>query len=155
MRSSYYGSNPNITDVVFDGIDLVNEYEPTKFRERFEQSIDAAKVILPKFALVLDAQASVSSGTVDLRIIPCADIPNKDIDVFLCILEDSLDSWFGVHRRVVRDLYQFPLSIALTDTFDTMITFSHEFSVPRMSAVIFIQDLSTKEIMQTITSTFD
>lgn len=152
---SFYGLNSSASQVVFDGIDLVNEYEPIWYRERFEQSIDAAKVVLPKFALVLDAQASISSGTVDIRIIPCADIPSEDVEVFLCILEDSLDSWYGVHRRVVRDLYQFPLYIALTDTFDTSITFSHEFSVPRMSAVVFIQDLSTKEIMQAVTSRFD
>lgn len=149
-RLDYYDLSSYATQVVFDGTDINEGYIPIHFREEFEQSIDSARTLLPKFVLLLDAHTNATSGTVGMSIIPCTDIPNGDINVFLCICEDSLDGYFGSYRRVVRDLYQFPLVITPTDTFDTTIFFSHDFSLSKMSAVVFIQDLDTREILQAI-----
>ena len=128
---------------------------PTHYREEFERSIDSARTVLPEFAFMLDAHASVSQGTVNTNIIPCTETPRGDINVFLCVLEDSLDGWYGSYRRVVRDLYQFPLVITETDTFDTMIIFPHDYSPGNMSTVVFIQNLDTREVFQAISCRFD
>ena len=154
-RLDYYGLNPYATQVVFDGTDVNEGYIPVHFREDFKRSIDSARTVLPKFAIMLDAHASVSQGTITINIISCTEIPYGDINGFLCVLEDSLDDWYGSYRRVVRDLYQFPLVITATDTFDTIITFDHGYSTNKMSAVVFIQDLSTGQVMQAIFRRFD
>ncbi len=157
-RQVFYDTNLVIPYTIFDGTDVVWEMSPSNYVSVFQTHIEVARSTTPHFNLYINsASASPTTGTIDLRIVAADTIPDDVIVAFVSILEDSLlgiDLPGAIYYHVCRSLYQFPLDLAYPDSLDTTITFSHSIPPDKMKTVIFIQDMDTKEVMQTIIRDF-
>ena len=144
-----------IPSVVFDGTEKVFvEFPP--FEEIYRDYIDLARGVTPYFNLYIsNATASPDTGSINLRIVTADTIPDDEIVAFVSILEDSLPGSYGTFYHVCRYLYQFPVTLTYPDSFDTTIIFSHNIRVDKMSTVVFIQDMDTKEVLQAIIEKFE
>ncbi len=92
-----------------------------------------------------------------MRIITADSIPEDLVLAFVAICQDSIP---GVliqrdFNYVCQQLENFPLDLVYPDSLDTTITFSHAIPVDHMRAVVFIQDMDTKEILHAITKEFE
>ncbi len=144
-----------IPSVVFDGTEKVFVAYPP-FEDIYEDYIDLARGVTPYFNLYIsNATASPDTGSVNLRIVTADTIPDDEIVAFVSILEDSLPGSYGTFYHVCRYLYQFPVTLTYPDSFDTTIIFSHNIRVDKMSTVVFIQDMDTKEVLQAIIEKFE
>lgn len=157
MRHEFYGE-PIIPTTVIDGTDSVFiEFPP--FLETYTQHIDFARGFTPYFNLSINAAtASLTTGTIDLRIVTADTIPEGEIVAFVTILEDSLPGILEpsyTFDHVLRKMLQFPVDLVYPDSLDTTIVFTHDIPVDRMKTVIFIQDLNSKEVMQAILRPFE
>lgn len=159
-RDSFYGTSDSVTPYVwFDGLDYVWLPDPSE-ESQYVPYIENARSVLPSFNLYIDsATANTSIGTIYLRIVAVDTSLTGEKIAYVSILEDSLPSTVspGVFfYHVCRDQYQFPVTLSYPDTLDTTITFVHN-SIPvdKMKTVIFIQDTTTREVMQTIISPFE
>ena len=109
----------------------------------------------PYFNLYInDATASPSTGSIDLTIITADTIPEDEIVAYVAILQDSLPGAYTTFMYLCQELYSFSVELTYPDTLDTIITFSHTIPVNDMKTVVFIQDIDTKEVMQSIISPF-
>ncbi len=154
-RHQFYGT-PVIPTVVFDGTDQVFEPEPSA--ATYEQHIRVAQSVTPHFNLSMELTASQNTASINLRIVTADTIPDDEIVAFVTISEDSLRGAippFHTFDRVCRDMFQFPVDLVYPDSLDTIITFNHTIPINRMRAVLFIQDLDTKEVMQAIIQKFE
>ena len=154
-RHQFY-EEPLIPTVIFDGTDAV--FEPDPSPDIYEQHIRAAQSVTPYFNLSMDLTASQTTGSINLKIVTADTIPDDEIIGFITILEDSLRGEippFYTFDRICRDMFQFPVDLVYPDSLDTTITFSHSIPTNTMRAVLFIQDLDTKEVMQAIIQKFE
>ncbi len=154
-RHLFY-DEPIIPTVVFDGTTQVFlEFPP--FTEVYRQVIDIARGSPPYFTLYIsDANASQTVGSFNLRIVTADTIPDTDdIVTFITILEDSLPGSYGTFNHVCRDQFHFPVNLVYPDSLDTTIVFQHAIPVDKMKTVVFIQNVETEEVMQTIISSFE
>ncbi len=149
QRREFY-DNPLLPTTVFDGTDHVFVESPP-FNEIYEEHIRIAQSKAPYFNLTVEASASNSTGSVRVKIVAADTIPEDEMNAFVAILEDSLPGASNhsyTYYRVCRQLFQFPVNLIYPDSLDTTITFSHSIGVDRMRTVVFVQDMDTKEIMQ-------
>lgn len=145
-----------IPSVVFDGSDVVYEEDRTKYDSVFTAYIEVARTVTPYFNLYINsASASQTVGSIDLRIVTADTLPEDEIVAFVVITEDSLSGVFEPFCHVCRFGLQFPVTLTYPDTLDTTITFSHNIPPEKLKTVIFIQDMDTKEVMQSIISDFE
>ncbi len=144
-----------IPSVVFDGTEKVFVAYPP-FEDIYEDYIDLARGVTPYFNLYINGvTADSTTGSINLRIVTADTIPDDEIVAFVSILEDSLPGSYGTFCHVCRSLFQFPVTLTYPDTLDTTIIFSHNIRVDKMSTVVFVQDMDTKEVMQAIIEKFE
>ena len=157
VRSTLYGIGiQNYPTTVFDGTDEVFESNPDAYFTTYDAHILAAKTDTPQYNLELDATASPSAGNLELRIITADTIPAATIITHVAICQDSVPGFLlPFFSYVCQQLYTFQLDLAYPDTLDTTIVFSHSLPVNHMSAIIFIQNMQTNEIMHAITKEFE
>ena len=154
-REAFYNTGLTVPYVVFDGTNPVWEQNPTNYDSVFRQAIEVARTVTPYFNLYINsATASPSTGNLDFSIITADTIPDGEIIAYVAILQDSLPGSYTAFYKVCQELYAMPLELTYPDTLDTVITFPHAVPVEKLSAVIFIQDTLSKEVMQSISSTF-
>jgi len=160
-RETFYDVPSSITIpyVIFDGTAVVWEGNPNNYDSVYTVYVEAARSETPYYNLYIDsALVGPSTGRLNLKIVAVDTIPDDEIAVYINVLEDSLpDTGIpGVFLyHICRQQFSFPLEIAYPDTFDTTITFSHSSQSDKMKTVIFIQDIDTKEVMQSIISPFE
>jgi len=153
-RHLFYGE-PIIPTTVFDGTDQVFVENPP-FTTIFENHIRAALSVTPYFNLyITEATASLDSGRFNLKIVTADTIPDDEIVAFVAITEDSLPGVYDIFNHACRFLFQFPVDLVYPDSLDTTITFDHRIPVNRMKTIVFIQDMDTKEVMQSIIREFE
>ncbi len=157
MRHQFYGE-PIIPTAVFDGTDSVF-IELPPFLETYTQHINFARGFAPYFNISIKAAtASLTTGTIDLRIATADTIPEGEIVAFITVLEDSLPGVLEpsyTFNHVLRKMLQFPVDLIYPDSLDTTIVFTHDIPVDKMKTVIFIQELNSKEVMQAIIRPFE
>lgn len=155
-REAFYNTGLSPPYVIFDGTLLSAEPQTSNYDSSYRANIDIARTRVPYFNLDIDsASASQSTGAFDLMIVAADTIPEDEINAFVVILEDSLDGSYTTFMKVCRSLYEFPLTLAYPDTLDTTITFSHSIEPSKMTVVVFVQDMDTKEVMQSTMSYFE
>ena len=154
-REAFYNTGLTIPYVIFDGTIVVQEENPTYYDSVYRQVIEVARTVTPYFNLYINnATASPSTGNLDFSIITADTIPEGEIIVYVAILQDTLPGMYTTFCKVCQELYAFPLELTYPDTLDTVLTFAHTIPVDKMSAVIFVQDTLSKEVMQSIRSPF-
>jgi hypothetical protein len=160
-RAEYYETTDSFTPyVMFDGTDYVWLVDPSP--EIYESSVKIAQGVTPSYNLYVDsAHADLTTGAIAMRIIAVDTLltGQQEHVAYVNILEDSLPSAVlpGVFfYHVCRLQYQFPVMLAYPDTLDTVISFFHD-SIPvdKMNTAVFVQDISSDSIKQTIMSPFE
>lgn len=142
--------------VIFDGTDVVWEADPGKFDSLYAARVEIARTATPYFNLYINnATASPSTGSIDLTIVTADTIPDGEIVAYVAILQDSLPGAYTTFMYICQEIYSFPVELTYPDTLDTIMTFSHTIPVQNMKTVVFIQDIDTKEVMQSIISPFE
>jgi hypothetical protein len=154
-REEYYATGEIIPYVIFDGTVVVWEASPSAYYGRYAQSDSVARTVESLFNIhILDATASATTGSLDLRFVPSDTLSDDNLMVFVAVLEDTLAGAYDTFMDVCRELYAFPWHLAYPDSLDTTITFSHNIPVSRMNTVVFVQDIDTREILQATQSHF-
>lgn len=154
-REVFYNTGLAVPFVIFDGTNVVWEQNPANYDSVFRQAIEVARTTPPYFNLYInDATASPSTGNLDITIITADTIPQGEMIAYVAILQDSLPGAYTTFYKLCQELYTIPLELAYPDTLDTVLTFAHTIPVNYMSAVVFVQDTLSKEVMQTIRSPF-
>lgn len=82
-------------------------------------------------------------------------IPAGQILAFLAICQDSVRGFLKDFNYVCEEFYSFPIVLSYPDTLDTAITFSHAMPIDKMRAVVFVQNMGTKEILHSATKQFE
>jgi len=155
-REAFYNTGLAPWYVFFDGPDVVWEPDPGKYDSLFAARIEIARTATPYFNLYINnATASPSTGSIDLTIVTADTIPDDEIIAYVAILQDSLPGAYTTFMYICQELYSFPVELTYPDTFDTIITFSHAIPVQNMKTVVFVQDIDTREVMQSIISPFE
>lgn len=148
-REQYYATGEFPPFVIFDGTTVVWEASPSAYYGRYAQADTVARSATSLFNIyILDATASATTGSIDLRIVPTDSLPDDELMVCAAVLEDTLAGAYTTFMHVCRELYAFPWQLAYPDSLDTTITFSHNIPVGRMNTVVFVQDMDTREILQ-------
>jgi hypothetical protein len=146
---------PVYPTVVFDGTDKQFISDPSLYDSLFNQSIQVAKSAAPLYNLELNGMATPSTGSLSIKIWPADTLHYDSVYAFVAICEDSLRGIVRDFNYVARQLYSFPVDLFFPDSIDTMITFSHTTSPDKMRAVLFIQKLDTKNVLQAIGKKFN
>jgi hypothetical protein len=160
VRSSFYGS-PIYPTAFFDGTDEVFEQDPNAFITTYNAHIYAAKANTPIYYFELTAAATTITGDVQVTIATTDTMPEGQMFAFVAICQDSVRGILKDFNYVCQELYSFPLDlVAIPDTldtvyFDTTITFNHAMPIDKMRAVVFVQNMDTKEIMHSATKQFE
>jgi len=154
-REAFYNTGLPPPYVIFDGTIVAWEQNPADYDSVFRHAIEVARTVIPYFNLYINnATASPSTGNLGFTIITADTIPEGEIIAYVAILQDSLPGSYITFQKVCQELYAFPLELTFPDTLDTALTFAHTIPVDKMSAVIFVQDTLSKEVMQSIGSSF-
>ena len=153
-RLDFY-NRPIYPTVIFDGTDEVFEQNPNAYFTTYDAHIVVAKSDTPHFNLELTATATANAGNVQLKIVTADTIPAGPKIAYVVICQDNIPGMLGLFSYVCQDLYDFPMSLVYPDTLDTNIVFSHNIPVDQMTAVVFVQDTTSKEVMQAITKQFE
>jgi hypothetical protein len=61
----------------------------------------------------------------------------------------------GLFSYVCQQLYTFPVTLVYPDSLDTNIVFNHNMPVDQMTAVVFVQDTTSKKVMHAVTKQFE
>ena len=154
-RELYYAAGVFPPYVIFDGTVVVWEASPNAYYGRYAQADTVARAVPSLFNIfILDASASASTGSIELRLVPTDTLPDDELTVFAAVLEDTLAGAYGTFMHVCRELYAFPWQLSYPDSLDTTISFSHSIPVNRMKTVVFVQDANAREILQATQSHF-
>jgi hypothetical protein len=156
-REQFYNTGEIIPYVIFDGSILVWEQDPSVYENRYRQVFSVARSVTPLFnTYVLEAHASSTSGSIVFKLVTADTVPEDGIIAHIAILEDSLDGAYGmIFKRVCRTMYQIPVDLIYPDSLTDTLTFTHNIPIDKMNAVLFVQDMDTKEVLQATTTPFD
>jgi hypothetical protein len=158
-REDYYDTGLALWYAIFDGTDVVFESQMNAYDSVFAQHVDVARGYQPLFNLYIEsATATPSTADLAVRIVTADTIPEDEIALFYTITEDSLPPYgvppFMTFYRVCRQQYSFPLSLAYPDSIVDTLSFSHAIPADKMKAVVFVQDITTKEVLQSVITSF-
>ena len=149
-----YGE-PIYPTAFFDGTDEVFEQDTAAFITTYTSYITAAKADTPRYNLDLTATATANAGDVMFTIVTTDTIPAGQMIAFIAICQDSVRGFVKDFNYVCEELYRFPIELGFPDTLDTAITFSHAIPIEKMRAVVFVQNMDTREIMHSATKQFE
>jgi hypothetical protein len=135
----------------------VFEANPNAYFTTYSEHIIAAKSDTPQYNLELTAMATANAGSLQVRVITADTIPNDLVMGYAAICQDSIPGILlpDSFNYVCLQLYSFPIDLVYPDTLDTTIVFNHAIPVDRMWAVVFVQNMDTKKVMQAITKQFE
>lgn len=154
-REEFYNTGYVPPFIVFDGTDAVWEQSPPNYDSVYKQHYEIARVEQPYFNLYIDsAITQPSQGSFKLKIVTADTIPEGEIKAFIAITEDSLPGAYTTFYRVCRSLYEFPIALTYPDSVTQHFEFNHNIPVSKLRATVFIQNPTTKAIMQSITTRF-
>ncbi|MGQ9663815.1 MAG: hypothetical protein ACUVUH_00580 [bacterium] len=155
-REEFYNTGYAPPFIVFDGTDAVWEQSPANYDSVYKQHYEIARVKQPYFNLYIDsAITQLSQASFDLKIVTADTIPTGEVKVFIAITEDSLPGAYTTLYRVCRALYEFPVGLTYPDSMVEHFEFNHNISASKLRATVFIQNITTKEVMQSITTDFE
>ncbi|MEO0136092.1 MAG: hypothetical protein ABIL39_10590 [candidate division WOR-3 bacterium] len=156
-REDFYNTGYNLPHVIFDGTDAVFEANPQKYDSLYEIHYQLARGNIPYYNLSIDsAFTGPSSASFKLKIVAADTIPEGEIKAFIAITQDSLPGAYGfIFNRVCRSLYEFNLQLQFPDSLTQQFEFTHNIPASKLRATVFIQNMETKEIMQTVSTKFE
>jgi hypothetical protein len=138
--------------VIFDGTDRVFESNPDMYFTVFNQHIIAAKADTPLFNLTFSASSTADSTYLQIKIVATDTIPNDLIHAFIAITEDSIHGMSKHFNYVCEQMESFEVNLVYPDSLDTTIVFTPAIPISRRRAVLFVQDMDTKKILNAATT---
>lgn len=149
-RQMFYNAGCSTPYVIFDGTTTVWEQNPGQYEEAYEAAFLTARDSLPSFALDARGMASSTSGMIAIQAIALQTMPEAARQVVAVVLEDSLAGVYGCHTKVCRYIASVVIDPCVTypDTIQAVLPFNHTIPIHNMSAAVFIQDMSAKQILQ-------
>lgn len=153
-RLEFY-NRPIYPTVIFDGTDEVFEQNPNAYFTTYDEHIIAAKADTPHYNLELTATATPNAGNLQLKIVTADTIPAGPMIAYVVICQDSIPGMLGLFSYVCQQLYTFPVTLVYPDSLDTNIVFNHGLPIEQMTAVVFVQDTTSKKVMHAITKQFE
>ena len=154
-RETFYETGYVIPFVIFDGSNVVWEQSPSSYESRYREAFDIALTVTPLFNITItDPTTSATQASFDLELVPTDTLPEDEIHAFVVVCEDSLPGSYTTFMYVGRDVQELILDIAYPDTFTQTITFSHNIPPQHLCAAVFVQDMDTKEVMQSVMTRF-
>ncbi len=155
-REDFYNTGYAPPFVVFDGTYLVWEQNPQNYVSAYRDIYDLARTKTPLFNIYIDsAYTQPSQGSFNLKIVTADTIPEGEIKAFIAITEDSLPGAYTTFYRVCRTLNEIPVDLTYPDSVTHHFEFNHNIPVSKLRATVFVQNIGTKEIMQSITTKFE
>ncbi|MEO0184700.1 MAG: hypothetical protein ABIL22_05785 [candidate division WOR-3 bacterium] len=155
-REDFYNTSYAPPFVVFDGTDAVWEQIPSKYDSVYDVHYQMARSNTPYYNLSIDsAFTEPSNASFSLKIVAADTIPTGTIKAFVAVTEDSLQGAYTTFYRVCRELYEFPVNLQYPDSTIQHFEFNHNIPASKLRATVFIQNLDTKEIMQTVSTKFE
>ncbi|MBN2619986.1 hypothetical protein JXB22_02760 [candidate division WOR-3 bacterium] len=155
QREAYYEPSVVVPFAIFDGTNVVWEGNPTAYEDVYTEAFTIARTVTPLFNITItDPVTSVTQANFKLELVPTDTLPDDEVCAFIAICEDSLPGAYTTFMHLCRGLQEIPLSIAYPDTMNESVIFSHTIEAQRLSAVVFIQDVDTKEILQSAMTRF-
>jgi hypothetical protein len=154
-RQWYLGQTFSYPKLIVDGVVVpidVPSYPPeSSYYTTYNQHIVSAKSYVPGYNLYLDGTATSSSGNLHIKIVPADTLHRDSVYAFVAVCEDSVLGDLGSRFNFVcRKFYSFPINIVYPDSFTTSINFSHSIPIGKITGVLFVQNLNTKEVLQAI-----
>jgi hypothetical protein len=153
-RLEFY-NRPIYPTVIFDGTDEVFEQNPNAYFTTYVEHIIAAKADTPRYNLELTATATANAGNLELKIVTADTIPSGQMIAYVVICEDNIPGMLHFFNYVCQELYMFPVNLVYPDSLDTNIVFNHNIPVDQMTAVVFVQDTTSKKVMHAATKHFE
>ena len=136
--------------LVFDGTDVAFEPNQNAYDTTFNQHIQAAKSVVPIYNLSLEGTATNNTGSLHVRILPADTLVHDSVYALIAICQDSvIGDLGGIYNYTVKGLSSFPVNIFYPDSMDTTIIFSHSAPIDKLRAVLFMQDMHSKKVLQT------
>lgn len=155
-REDFYNTGYTVPFVVFDGTDAVWEQNPGNYDSVYAEHYQFARTTTPYYNLYIDsAFTQPSQASFNLKIVTADTIPEAEIKAFVAITEDSLQGAYTTFYRVCRALYEFSVQLTYPDSLVQYFEFNHNIPASKLRAAVFIQNISTKEIMQSISTKFE
>lgn len=141
---------------VFDGI--ISVQEPNDPKAKYREVINVRRADSTLIKLTFEKTEMTSDSLkVTLRAITTDSITATKLRLFLLIIQDSMSYGitgplcFVARKIVPPDTIGFPFRhIAPFDTFDTTLTVPNIWNTTKLGVISFIQDISTKKIIQAI-----
>lgn len=154
-RETYYETGEVIPFVIFDGSQVVWESSPSAYESRYTEAFEIAQTVTPLFNITItNPVTSATQGSFDLELVPTDTLPEDEIHAFVVICEDSLPGAYTTFMYVARYVQELTLDVAYTDTFLQTVTFTHNITPHNLSVVVLVQDMDTKEVMQSMLTRF-
>lgn len=155
-REDFYNTGFASPFSVFDGTDAVFEQSPPNYDSVYREHYLLARTKTPYFNLYIDsAFTQGSQARFNLKIVAADTIPAGEIKGFIAVTEDSLPGFYTTFYRVCRALNEFPVVLQYPDSLIQHIEFNHSIPTSKLRATVFIQNINTKKVMQTITTRFE
>lgn len=145
--------------ICFDGlgpyvVDAPGFPPESTYYQVYNQYIITAKTRPPAYNLSLTGSVTSTTGRLHLKILPADTLVRTSVYTFIAVCEDSVPGFEKNFNYVIRKLYKFPISLVYPDSLDTIINFQHSISPAKMTGVVFLQDIRTKEVLQAIKTRF-
>jgi len=155
QREAFYATGEVNPFVIFDGSNVVWEQSPYAYEDRYTEAYNIARTVTPLFNITIDNPiSSATQGSFDLELVPTDTLPDDEIHAFIAICEDSLIGAYINFMFVCREMQELILDLAYTDTLQQTVIFSHNIELDKLSAIVFVQDMDTKEVMQSVMTRF-
>jgi len=160
VRESLYQITASPT-VVFDGIHIVQTEDPNQDYATYKNFIISERNREPKLRLHLETNLIAFSVNLKLHIVVVDSIKIDDRYLFFVVYEDSVyfaqsgapESTFNyVMRKMVPDERGIPIGLSYPDSIVKEVNFNLQdnWHKDKLGIVAFIQDKTTKEVLQAI-----
>jgi len=140
-------------EIFVDGNFHVEEEIPENFGKAFSEAIDYQKGFPPIYDLAISYRLNQDQSLVFVSIF-ATDTPPGPVRFFIAVAEDSVmigippTRYDYVVRSLIPDPSGSPLNIAYAESLDTAFAFENRWNADKIHIIGFIQDLSSKHILQ-------
>ena len=163
QRKAYYGGIPSIPQAAFDGvlwhaggtiIGANDTYNDREYKERIDLRPNETEV---KIEVKKSLTAAGDSGTYNITVSALDTVLNTSLHLRVLLVEDGNETVKNAKFRYTPKEMLDDVPITLQNAGDKVYlnnTFTNQYDMWKISLVVFVQDDTTKEVLQAQTSLF-